>query len=60
MITVYGAVPEGPYSWPGPLPDNPSLGELLDTLKSTPTPGASAYRGVNGGAVPARSGRRTP
>jgi signal transduction histidine kinase/CheY-like chemotaxis protein len=35
------------------------LGELLDTLKPTPTPGASAYRGVNGGAVSARSGRRT-
>jgi hypothetical protein len=33
VITVYGAVPEERYSWPGPLSDNPSLGELLDTIK---------------------------
>ena len=33
VITVYGAVPEGRYSWPGPLAEDPSLGELLDTIK---------------------------
>jgi hypothetical protein len=33
VITVYGAVPEGPYSWPGPLSESPTLGALVDTIK---------------------------
>jgi hypothetical protein len=33
VITVYGAVPEGWHSWPGPLAEDPSLGALLDKIK---------------------------
>jgi hypothetical protein len=33
VITVYGAMPEGWHSWPGPVAEDPSLRELLDTIK---------------------------
>ena len=33
VATVYGTMPEGWHSWPGPLAQDPSLRELLDTIK---------------------------
>jgi hypothetical protein len=33
VATVYGTVPRGSHSWPGPLAEDASLRELLDTIK---------------------------
>ena len=37
VITVYGAVPGGRYSWPGSLFEDRSLRELIDTIKEAGT-----------------------